>query len=249
MAAVTAPPFALHAVVALDDAVGELRTPVGPPLPFEELLTHGDVEPESGLRVVADHQVAVGIDTRGSAAERLRAAAVGKYVIGVTVAFHDGQGRVERHPEDQVRQLAQPASDSRTESPAEKNDPVEIPLAACRMPDQPPIAERFAGAQNHAVEVCGGQAEVGDLIVLVLHVHVFQLAQKRRAVAKMQVGTPRSRGFPGEAQSAEIPRSIAQERVPKTAAPEAQPRTFQRSGRGLFHGQPSLAMNFARSTT
>ena len=62
-------------------------------------------------------------------------------------------------------------------------------------------------------------------------------------------GDTRSRGFPGEAQSAEVPRSIAQERIPKAAAPEAQPRTFQRSGRGLVHGQPSLAMNFARSTT
>lgn len=233
----------------LDDAVGELRTPVGPPLPFEALLAHGDVEPESSLRVVADHQVAVGIDTRGSAAERLRAAAVGKHVIGVAVAFHDGQGRVERHPEDQVRQLAQASPDARTEGSAEEDDAVEIPLAARRTPDQPPIAERFAGTQNHAVETCGGQAEVDDLVVLVLHVHVFQFAQKRRAVAKMQVGTPRSRGFPGEAQSAEVPRSIAQERIPKAAAPEAQPRTFQRSGRGLVHGQPSLAMNFARSTT
>lgn len=236
-------------MVALDDAVGELRTPVGPPLPFEELPADGDVEPERGLRVVADHQVAVGIDACGAAAERLRAAAVGKDVVGMAVAFHDGQGCVERHPEDQVRQLAQPAPDARAERAAKKHDAVEIPLAARRMPDQPPVTERLAGTQDHAVEVCGGQPEVGDFVILVLHVHVLQLAQQRCPVSEMQVGTPRGRGFPGEAQSAEIPHPVAQEGVPEAAAPEAQPRAFQRSGRGLLHGQPSLAMNFARSTT
>ena len=66
-------------------------------------LPHPKAELKVLLRIVANHQVPVGIGAGGAAAERLGPVGVRKHVVGVTVPLHHRQGCMEHHPEDQVR--------------------------------------------------------------------------------------------------------------------------------------------------
>ena len=156
---------------------------------------------------------------------------------------------MERHPEEQVRERAQPAPDTRAERAAEEHDTVEIALAARRAADQPPVAEGLARPQHHPVEAGGGDAQVDDLVVLVAHVHRAELAQQRRAVGEMEAAALGRRAPAREADPAEVPQRIAQERIPQAPAQQAQPRPLDRPGHRPLHRQPSLARNRARSTT
>ena len=82
----------------------------GPPLSLQNLLSHLDTELEGLFRVVADHQIPVGIGAGGAAAERLGPVGIRKDIVRVTVPLHYRQRRVESHPENQIGELAQPAS-------------------------------------------------------------------------------------------------------------------------------------------
>lgn len=89
-------------MIALDDLITALRRGGAAPLTDEVVLADRDEELIIVRRVVADHQVAVGIKAGRSAAEGLRAVRIRKDVVAVAVALGDGQRRVERHPENEV---------------------------------------------------------------------------------------------------------------------------------------------------
>ena len=90
---------------------------------------------------------------------------------------------------------------------------------------------------------------IGDLVVLVLHVDVLQPAQQGRPVPEVRIVAARRAGFTGETQAAEVPQPVTQAGVPETSAPQAERAAAPRFGTWSVHGQPSLAMNFSRSTT
>ena len=72
-------------------------------------LPHLQTQLKILIRVVADHQIPVRIGAGSAAAEGLSTVAVRKYIMGMTVAFHHCQRRVQSHPENQIGQLAQSA--------------------------------------------------------------------------------------------------------------------------------------------
>ena len=94
----------------------------------------GDEELIIVRRVVADHQVAVGIKAGRAAAEGLRAVRIGKDVVAVAVALGDGQRRVERHPENEVRKLAQSPADARNGSAVTQQHTGQIAFLAVGRP-------------------------------------------------------------------------------------------------------------------
>ena len=66
------------------------------------MLADADTQLIGLLRVVADHQVEIGIKAGRAAAEGLRAVRVGKDVVAVAVTLDDRERRVQRHPVDEV---------------------------------------------------------------------------------------------------------------------------------------------------
>ena len=171
-------------MVALDDRVTLRRFGAHAPIPLKVRFADADAQLIGLLRVVADHQVKIGIKAGRAAAEGLRAVRVGKDVVAVAVALDDRERRVQRHPVDEVRELAQPAA-RRGQIPAVAQDHTgEIPLPRRRLSDEIPVAHRFTGAQQKPVEPRTGEAEIRHLVALELHVDVLELSHERRMVGK-----------------------------------------------------------------
>ena len=141
---------------------------------------------------------------------------------------------MKRHPENKIRKLAQSPADTRPERTAEEHDTLQIPLAARRTPDQAPIAERLPGTQYDAVQAGRSKFQVDDFIVLILHIDVLQLAQQRRAMPEMDMGTGRSKRASRETQASEMPQRVAQQGIIHPSAPQPQTRTPHGARRRKF---------------
>jgi hypothetical protein len=95
-------------------------------------------EPVRDLRPILDLEVEHRPRACGAAAERLSAARIGEDVVAVAPAFYDGQRRVQRHPVEQVRQLAQPPADALRESAVIEHEAVDESALARRASDPMP---------------------------------------------------------------------------------------------------------------
>ena len=107
---VAAPGGLIHPVIPLHDLIAAERRRHRPPFPFQFPLPYPDAKLKRLIRVISDHQIPVGIGAGGTAAEGLGPIGIRKHVVRVAVPLHHGQRCVERHPEDQIGELAEPST-------------------------------------------------------------------------------------------------------------------------------------------
>ena len=81
-------------MAALDDLIALGRLGAHAPIPLKVRFADADAQLIGVLRVVADHQVKIGVKAGRTAAEGLRAVRVGKDVVAVAVALDDRERRV-----------------------------------------------------------------------------------------------------------------------------------------------------------
>ena len=93
-----------------------------------------------------------------------------------------GQRRMQDHPVQQVRELADAAADPRLGLAVRQPHAFQITLAAGRVADDLVERERLAGADQQAVDLCAGELQVRDLVVLHPHLGLAELSQQQRLV-------------------------------------------------------------------
>lgn len=90
---------------------------------------------------------------------------------------------MQRHPVDQIRQLAETASRSGPEAAIMQNHSIQITLPAGRLADTPPIGESLAGTDDESVKLGNSQAQIRYFIILQLHIDITQAPKQRCGMA------------------------------------------------------------------
>ena len=98
------------------------------------------------------------ISAGGPAAEGLGTVGVREHVMGVAVALRHRQRRVEGHPENEVGELAEAAAHIAADAPQEEHHAGEVAAPRAGLPDEPPVAEGLAGAEEDAALAYTGPA-------------------------------------------------------------------------------------------
>ena len=78
----------------------------------------------------------------------------------------DGQRRVEHHPVDEVAELAHSAADGLAGLCVGDDQPRAVAARGDRRPDEMPERERFARADEDAVDLRRGKREIDRLVLL-----------------------------------------------------------------------------------
>ena len=164
--------------------IREFRRAVRLPGPLQFFFGDIDVQPESLVCGVANHQIAIIIKTGGTAAEGLGSVRIRKNVIDMAMTFYDCEGGVQGHPIDQVGHLAQPAAGSRIKTTIFQNHTFLISLEPSWFANGLPVGKNLAGGKGHAVQFFGGDPQVDDLVMLQIHIDVFQTSEQGGGVSK-----------------------------------------------------------------
>lgn len=193
------------------------------PRPLQMGLPHPQTQLIRPVRVVADHQVPVGIGAGGPAAEGLGPVGIREHVMGVAVALRHRQGRVEGHPENQIGQLAQPAADVPADLSQKQHHALLVTLPGGGFSDAFPVAESLAGIQDQPVQPLYGQLQICHLILLPDHFFSPEVSHKRRGVGELDAGEPFF--LPGLCPTVlgRAPQQIALPGVIRLSQPQTQP--------------------------
>lgn len=222
--AVASPVFELHAVILFEYLIPAARGRRNPPFAAEMRIGKENVQLIGIGRIVPQPQVTIRVDTGCAAAERLHTVCVRKNIKAVPVALGNRERRVERHPVNQIGELAQSAADSRMESPTEKHQPRKVSFSRGGLADEPPKGEGFARSYENTVQLCSGKAEIGNLVDLKLHIHIAQLPQERRGVCRVKMGKRCLIAIAGKAVSAKTPEHPPHKGIICTTGGKAQSR-------------------------
>src|SRR5450759_249379 len=120
-------------------------------------------------------------------AEGNGAVGVGEAVERVAMALAGAAAEVERHPVEGVRELAESSSERDVEAPIDDRHPGEIALTARGAPDESPEGEALSGSDRRSVDPLGGNAEVGDLVLLERIPGLRIVAHQPRPVAEAEM--------------------------------------------------------------
>ena len=248
MADVAAPAGLIHPCVPLLDLEAVDGRRHGPPLPLQLPLPHPQPQLVGLGRVVADHEIPVGIGAGGPGAEGLGAVSVGEDIMGVAVALRHREVGVQGHPENEVGELAEAAAHIAADTPQEEHHAGEVAAPRAGLPDEPPVAEGLAGAEEDAVQLCRRQTEVHHLVALELHVLAPELAEQGCFVAGLKVGEGVLPPLLCPAVPGGAPEGVAPGGVVRLAQPEAEPAPLdgraERTVLGIYHGMTSFAGKF-----
>ena len=196
-------------------------------------LPHPQAQLIRTVRVIADHEIPVGIGTGGPAAEGLGAVGVREHVMRVAVALCHRQGCVEGHPENQIGQLAQPTANIPANLSQKQHHALLVALSGGGFSDKLPIAEGLAGMQDQSVQPFYSQLQICHLILLPDHFLPPEMPQKGRGVGELDAGEPFF--FPDLCPTVlgRAPQQIALSCVICLSQPQAQPAASD--GRTQIH--------------
>ena len=97
--------------------------------------------------------------------------------------LRDFERRVQDQVVDQVCHLAKTAPDAAFQLGAVNDQSLQIPFCRGGLTDRVPKGERLSRQDDKSVEFLRGEAQIGRLIDLQLHIHAFQTAFDELGVA------------------------------------------------------------------
>ena len=156
----------------------------GTELAIEVFAIHTKAQLVWGIGIVAHAVVDIVVGDAGARAEGDLAPEVGEEVEPVMmVVLNDGEVAVEHHPVDEVRQLAQAATDALRGLALGDGEPLLVALKRCGAANLMPHGEGLARADDESVDMGNSEGEVGGLVLLELHIDIAQAPTDERVVA------------------------------------------------------------------
>lgn len=189
------------------------------------------------------------ISASRTTAEGLCTVSIRKYIMGMAVTLHHRQRCMQRHPENQIRQLTKSAANITANMAQKQHHSLLIPFSFARLPDELPIAECLTRMENNTVQVCCCQLQINDLIPLPFQLVTAQIANQRRRVRKLN---ERKRGTSMSfcpLKLGRAPQQITFSGIISFAQPQAQSASANRRAQSLIfwikHGNLHSSMLFS----